>query len=94
MKDQKLIEELTKDGSNISDWVKMESVYSYTNEYGTGKIHYYYNQKTGTVSYYDCKMKIKVPRDLVGNLDIATCSKDNFWIIELDENMIPTGVRK
>ena len=39
-------------------------------------------------------MKIKAPRDLVGKLDITTCSKDNFWIIELDENMIPTGVRK
>ncbi|ENQ3105312.1 hypothetical protein ACEOWJ_001284 [Bacillus cereus] len=30
--DKKLIAELTKDGSNIEDWSKMESEYSYTND--------------------------------------------------------------
>lgn len=90
--DQNLIDALTKDGSNILDWAKMESSYTYTNEYGTGRIHYYYNEKTGVVSYYDCKMKIKVPKTLVGKLKYTICSKDNFWIIELDENMIPIGV--
>ncbi|WP_243143326.1 hypothetical protein [Clostridium estertheticum] len=60
--DKKLIAELTKDGSNIEDWSKMESNYSYTNEYGTGKIHYYMNVRTGKVSYYDGKIKISAPK--------------------------------
>lgn len=49
---------------------------------------------TGKVSYYDCKMKVKVPKDLVGKLKTTVSSKDNFWIVDLDENMIPIGVRK
>ncbi len=92
--DQKLIKELTKDGSNIKNWAKMESLYTYTNEYGSGEIHYYYNEVTGAVSYYDCKMKISVPKNLRGNLKCTTCDKGNFWILKLDENMIPIGVRE
>lgn len=94
--DKRLISELTKDGSSISDWSKMESLYWYTNEYGTGKIHYYKNITTGEVSYYDAKMKISAPKDVRGNLMITTTDKDGFWIIDLDENLIPKGggVRK
>ena len=92
--DKKLIAELTKDGSSISDWAKMESIYSYTNDYGTGKIHYYKNIKTGEISYYGAKMKISVPKDLRGKLTNTITDKDNFWIIDLDENLMPIGVRK
>jgi hypothetical protein len=91
--DKKLIAELTKDGSNIEDWSKMESKYSYTNEYGTGKIHYYMNVKTGKVSYYDAKMKISAPKLMRGKLNYTKTDKDGFWIIDLDENLIPIGVR-
>lgn len=91
--DKNLINELTKDGSSISDWSKMESQYSYTNEYGTGKIHYYKNTKTGVVSYYDAKMKISAPKDLRGNLRYTVTDKGDFWIIDLDENFLPKGVR-
>lgn len=89
-----MIAELTKDGSSISDWAKMESVYSYTNDYGTGKIHYYKNVKTGEISCYDAKMKVSVPRNLRGNLTKTVTDKDFFWIINLDENFIPIGVRE
>ncbi|WP_241433312.1 hypothetical protein [Listeria grandensis] len=41
LKDPKLINELTKDGSSMSDWAKMESEFSYTSNFGTGKVHYY-----------------------------------------------------
>jgi hypothetical protein len=91
--DKKLIAELTKDGSNIEDWSKMESKYSYTNEYGTGKIHYYMNVKTGKVSYYDAKMKISAPKAIRDKLKYTKTDKDGFWIIDLDENLIPIGVR-
>ena len=91
--DKNLINELTKDGSSISDWSKMESQYSYTNEYGTGKIHYYKNMKTGDVSYYDAKMKISAPKDLRENSINTVTDKDGFWIIDLDENFLPKGVR-
>ncbi|BCN32205.1 hypothetical protein [Anaeromicropila herbilytica] len=66
--DKKLISELTKDGSSINDWAKMESTYSYNSEYGNGKIHYYKNLKTGEVSLYDAKMKVPVPQNLRGRL--------------------------
>jgi hypothetical protein len=92
--DQKLVSELTKDGSFINDWAKMESIYSYTNEYGSGKIHYYKNIKTGEISYYDAKMKVSSPRSLRGNLSETVTDKDGFWIINLDENLIPQGVRE
>ena len=92
--DQKLIAELTKDGSSITDWSKMESLYEYTTEYGTGRIHYYKNRKTGKVSYYDVKMKIPAPKDLKKNLTNTVTDKGGFWIIDLDENLIPIGVRE
>ncbi|MBD5136986.1 MAG: hypothetical protein HDT39_13620 [Lachnospiraceae bacterium] len=92
--DEKLIVELTKDGSDIGDWSKMESVYSYTNEYGTGKIHYYKNIKTGKISYYDAKMKISVPKSIRNNLKNTVMDKGYFWIVDLDENLIPIGVRQ
>jgi hypothetical protein len=88
--DKKLIAELTKDGSNIEDWSKMEWNYSYTSEYGTGKIHYYMNVRNGKVSYYDAKMKISAPK-LIRN---SITDKDGFWIVDLDDNLIPIGVRK
>lgn len=78
----------------ISDWSKMESQYSYTNEYGTGKIHYYKNMKTGEISYYDAKMKISAPKDLRGNLTSTVTDKSGFWILDLDENLLPKGVRQ
>ena len=88
-----MIAELTKDGSKIEDWSKMESDYKYTNEYGTGKIHYYKNIRTGEVSFYDAKMKI--PSGKIGkNLRYTKTDKEGFWIIDLDENLIPKGVRK
>lgn len=92
--DKKLIAELTKDGSNIKDWSKMESIYSYTNEYGTVKIHYYKNVINGRISYYDAKMKISAPKLIRDNLKNTVTDKDGFWIIDLDENLIPIGVRK
>ncbi|URZ07897.1 hypothetical protein [Clostridium felsineum] len=92
--DKKLIAELTKDGSNIEEWSKMESIYSYTNEYGTGKIHYYMNVRTGKVSYYDAKMKISAPKLIRSRLKNTVTDKDGFWIVDLDENLIPIGVRK
>ena len=76
--DKKLIAELTKAGSNIEDWSKMESVYSYTNEYGTGKIHYYMNVRTGKVSYYDAKMKISAPKSIRSRLKDTVTDKDGF----------------
>lgn len=92
--DKKLIAELTKDGSKIEDWSKMESIYSYSNEYGTGKIHYYMNSQTGKISYYDAKMKISAPKSIRSSLNNTVTDKDGFWIIELDENLIPIGVRQ
>ena len=86
--------ELTKDGSSINDWSKMESLYEYTTEYGTGRIHYYKNQKTGKISYYDVKMKLPAPKDLKKNLTNTVTDKGGFWIIDLDENLIPIGVRE
>lgn len=91
--DKKMIAELTKDGSSIKEWSKMESINKYTNEYGTGKIHYYKNIKSGQVSFYDAKMKI--PSGKIGkNLQYTTTDKEGFWIIDLDENFIPKGLRK
>ena len=95
LNDKVLIKELTKDGSNINDWAKMESDYLYQTEYGSGKIHYYYNAKTNSVNYYDCKMKIKIPKELKNSLDNTYYhDKDYFWILDLDSNMIPVGIRK
>ncbi|WP_252244716.1 MULTISPECIES: hypothetical protein [unclassified Clostridium] len=91
--DKKLIAELTKDGSNIEEWSKMSSIYSYTNEYGTGKIHYYKNVTNGKISYYDAKMKISAPKSMRDSLKNTVTDKDGFWLINLDENLIPIGVR-
>ncbi|AKA70485.1 hypothetical protein [Clostridium scatologenes] len=71
----------------------MESNYSYTNEYGTGKIHYYMNVRAGKISYYDAKMKISAPKSIRDRLKYTKTDKDGFWIADLDENLIPIGVR-
>ncbi|MCB6219144.1 MULTISPECIES: hypothetical protein [Bacillus] len=85
--DQKAVDILTKDGSNISDWWKMESIYSYKTEFGEGKIHYYQNSRTGEVSSFDSKLKIPKSKDLRKD------SKDLFWIIDLDDNFVPSKLR-
>ncbi|URZ00259.1 hypothetical protein CLROS_024410 [Clostridium felsineum] len=85
--DQKAVDILTKDGSNINEWWKMESKYLYNTEFGEGKIHYYENSKTGEVSSFDSKIKISKPKNLRSN------PKDLFWIIDLDKNFIPTKMR-
>ncbi len=72
----------------------MESTYSYANEYGSGKIHYYKNVKTGEISFYDAKMKVSVPKSLRGNLFNTVTDKDGFWIIDLAEDLITKGVRQ
>ncbi|MBC2348258.1 hypothetical protein HBP57_04240, partial [Listeria welshimeri] len=89
LKDSKVVSELTKDGSSISDWSKMESTYSYETSMGKGKIHYYQNLKTGEINFYDVKMKVKIPKDLKIRNELT----DDFWIIDLDNNFIPMGVR-
>ncbi|MBY6802532.1 hypothetical protein FDC50_16285 [Clostridium botulinum] len=71
----------------------MSSIYSYTNEYGTGKIHYYKNVTNGKISYYDAKMKISAPKSMRDSLKNTVTDKDGFWLINLDENLIPIGVR-
>lgn len=85
--DQKAINILTKNGSDINDWWKMESKYSYSTEFGEGKIHYYQNVKTGEISSFDSKLKVPKPKDF------RTDTKDLFWIIDLDENFVPTKMR-
>ncbi|MEC1262253.1 hypothetical protein P9D34_17885 [Bacillus swezeyi] len=85
--DQKAVDILTKDGSNISDWWKMESRYSYQTEFGEGKIHFYQNFKTGEISSFDSKLKVPKPRDLRKD------QKDLFWIVDLDENFVPAKMR-
>ncbi|MHC5249445.1 PAAR-like protein [Enterococcus sp. LJL90] len=89
LKDPKVVSELTKNGSSMSDWAKMESTYSYETSMGTGKIHYYQNLKTDEISYYDVKMKVPIPKDLKFRKGLT----DDFWIIDLDNNFIPKGVR-
>ncbi|MBO0445259.1 hypothetical protein JZO78_02765 [Enterococcus ureilyticus] len=89
LKDPKVISELTKNGSSMSDWAKMESTYSYETSMGKGKIHYYHNLKTGEISFYDVKMKVPIPKDL----KIREGLTDDFWIIDLDNNFILKGVR-
>lgn len=91
--DKKLIAELTKYGRNIEYWSKIELNYSDTNEYGTGKIHYYMNVKTGKVSYYEAKIKISAPKSIRDRLKYTETDKDSFWIVDLDENLISIGVR-
>ncbi|EUJ23394.1 hypothetical protein PGRAN_08534 [Listeria grandensis FSL F6-0971] len=44
--------------------------------------------KTGEVSSYDAKIKVSKPKDLRSGVG------DDFWIVELDSNFIPIGVRK
>lgn len=85
--DQKAVNILTKNGSDINDWWKMESTYSYSTDFGEGKIHYYQNAKTGEISSFDSKLKVPKPKNL------RTDSKDLFWIIDLDENFVPTKMR-
>lgn len=78
---------MTKDGSNIRDWWKLESKYFYNTEFGEGKIHYYKNIKTGEISSFDSKLKLSKPKNLrVNNTDL-------FWIIDLDENFVPVKMR-
>ncbi|EGO8244378.1 T7SS effector LXG polymorphic toxin [Enterococcus faecalis] len=89
LKDTKVISELTKNGSSMSDWAKMESTYSYETSMGKGKVHYYQNLKTSETSFYDVKMKVPIPKDL----KIRNGLIDDFWIIDLDNNFIPKGVR-
>lgn len=67
---------------------------TYTNKYGTGKIHYYMNVRTGKVSYYDAKMKISAQKSIRSGLNNTVTDNDGFWIVDLDENLIPIGVRK
>ncbi|MBC1559197.1 hypothetical protein HB911_10820 [Listeria booriae] len=66
----------------------MESQFSYTSNFGSGKVHYYKNIKTGKISSYDAKVKISKPKDLRNGIG------DDFWIVDLDSNFIPIGVRK
>lgn len=73
-------------------WIIESIIREYTNEFGTGKIHYYKNIKNGQVSYYDAKMKIP-SRKLKNNLKYTKTDKDGFWIIDLDENLISKGLR-
>ncbi|MCB5954267.1 hypothetical protein [Enterococcus sp. CWB-B31] len=89
LKDPKLVSELTKNGDSMTDWAKMESAYSYETTMGKGKIHYYKNLKTGEINFYDAKMKIPIPKDL----RIREGITDLFWIVDLDSNFIPQGVR-
>lgn len=85
--DQKAIDILTKNDTDINDWWKMESKHSYATEFGEGKIHFYQNVKTGEISSFDSKLKIPKPKNLRNN------PKDLFWIIDLDENFIPVKLR-
>ncbi len=87
LKDQKAINALTADGSDIRDWFKMESNSKYITEYGEGRVHLYKNMKTGEISTYDAKIKVSIPKDL------RTPGGYDFWIIDLDENFIPIGSR-
>ncbi|MGG5342270.1 hypothetical protein [Enterococcus sp. AZ192] len=89
LKDPKVISELTKNGSSILDWAKMESTYSYETSMGKGKVHYYRNLKTGEISFYDLKMKVPIPKDL----KVREGLTDDFWIIDLDNNFKPKGIR-
>lgn len=85
--DQKAIDILTKNDTDLNDWWKMESKHSYATEFGEGKIHFYQNVKTGEISSFDSKLKIPKPKNLRNN------PKDLFWIIDLDENFIPVKLR-
>ncbi|MDU1351064.1 MAG: hypothetical protein E6942_17475, partial [Clostridium argentinense] len=78
---------LTSDGTDISDWWKMESKYSYSTEFGEGKIHYYQNKNTGAISSFDAKLKVPKPKNLRAD------SKDLFWIIDLDADFVPIKTR-
>ena len=78
---------LTSDGTDISDWWKMESKKSYSTEFGEGKIHYYQNKNTGAVSSFDAKLKVPKPKNLRAN------PKDLFWIIDLDADFVPIKTR-
>lgn len=49
----------------------------------------YKNLKTGEINFYDTKMKVSIPKDLKIRNEIT----DDFWIIDLDSNFIPKGVR-
>ena len=89
LNDLKVIKELTKDGGSINDWAKMESLHSYNTSFGQGKVHYYRNLKTGEVSYYDAKIKVAIPKDLKRRNGITS----DFWVIDVDNNFVPTGVR-
>ncbi|ECW8242419.1 hypothetical protein F3247_13995 [Listeria monocytogenes] len=89
LKDSKVVSALTKNGGSMSDWAKMESTYSYETSMGRGKIHFYKNLKTGEINFYDVKMKVPIPKDL----KIRNQLTDDFWIVDLDNNFIPKGVR-
>ncbi|OPH60466.1 hypothetical protein BC351_18430 [Paenibacillus ferrarius] len=57
LKDVNVVKALTKDGSSMSDWAKMESP-TYASPFGDFKFHFYQNLKTGEVSPFDNKMKM------------------------------------
>lgn len=57
LKDTRVIQELTKNGSNINEWAKMSSP-TYQSRYGDFQFHYYQNLRTGDVSTYDAKLKL------------------------------------
>lgn len=52
------------------------------------------NVKNGKISYYDAKMKISAPKFIRNRLEKTVTDKDGFWIVDLDENLIPIGARK
>ncbi|EAC5221181.1 hypothetical protein BK830_01755 [Listeria monocytogenes] len=89
LKDSKVVSALTKNGGSMSDWAKMESTCSYETSMGRGKIHFYKNLKTGEINFYDVKMKVPISKDL----KIRNQLTDDFWIVDLDNNFIPKGVR-
>lgn len=64
-------------------WTIKQVVYrrdSYTNEYGTGKIHYYKNVVSGKINYYDAKMKISSPKLIRDRLINKVTDKDGFGL--------------
>lgn len=48
--------------------------------------------RTGKVNY-DAKMKISAPKSIRSRLKNTVTDKDGFWIVDLDENLIPIGVK-
>jgi hypothetical protein len=65
LKNPQVIEELTKNGTKIEDWKKMETIESIILPNGNkAKVHFYKNTKTGEVNTnIDFKLKGNVPLD-------------------------------